>query len=597
MVSLNCSMSKRSRSNVPQFRVRVPSKVVDKLRGKRVLLNLSNENDRPFIKTVTIGTDISFSLETNDRLIAESRQANALDHLRRLFELTEAEPVALSHRDLVALSGAVYLLYQEIHGDNPGEPSAWSYHKALHRAALEGRISNPPPAALMPNEAGAARELLGEGDLTERVNALPVHQFDALEDRFGILADWVLIRYRIPLTPNDRRRFLQLVGTASLDAGWQLRRNAEGDYTPDVKALRFPSIETVTAVKPKLKITDLFELWWREAKATGRSQKTHDTYKGAIDRLVKHLGHDDAGRVTEQDMLAFKDARLKVVTAKSLKDGDLPGIRSVFGWAVDNRKLTRNPADAIKIKAEKKIRSRPKGFTDQEAEAIVRACLDYSRKPKEDAKTAAAKRWAPLIAAYTGCRIAEALQLRKEDIRRESGHHIFDLNPLAGSIKSGNYRLVPVHEHLVELGFLNFVEGSNDGALFAKGSYKRVLDFVRAVVTDKRIQPNHAWRHRLKTISRNLGLDQRVLDAIQGHAARTAGEDYGDVTVHAMARVIAAIPRVGQSNRVSPRTRRARSSVEKQPAPQTITDVDSPLARPTDVAIRRSRPRRSQAST
>jgi integrase len=445
---------------------------------------------------------------------------------------------------MVALSGGVYLLFQEIHGDNPGEPSAWAYHKALHRAALEGRIKNPPPATLTPNEADAARELFGHGDLTEAVNALPADQYDALEDRFGLLADWVLIRHRIHLNPNDRRRFLQLVGTASLDAGWQLRRNAEGDYTPDVRALRFPSIETVAALKPKLTITGLFDLWWQEAKATGRSKKTHDTYKGAIDRLVKHLGHDDARRVTEHDMLAFKDARLKVVTPKSLKDGDLPGIRSVFGWAVDNRKLAKNPADAIKVKAEKKRRTRDKGFTDEEAKAIFVACLGYVRKPKEDVKTAAAKKWAPLIACYTGCRISEALQLRKEDVRKDSSHRVFDFNPAAGSIKSGAYRLVPVHQHLIDLGLLRFVEDADDGPLFAKGSYKRVLDFVRTVVTDKRVQPNHAWRHRLKTIARTLGLDHRVVDAIQDHAPRTAGEDYGDVTVTAMARVIAVIPRV-----------------------------------------------------
>src|SRR5262249_8805283 len=149
-------------------------------------------------------------------------------------------------------------------------------------------------------------------------------------------------------------------GTASLDAGWQLRRNAEGDYSPDPKAQRFPSIESVAAVKPKQTITGLLDLWWVEAKRTGRSQQTYDTYKGAIDRLIKHLGHDDAGRVSEQDMLAFKDARLKVVTAKTLKDGDLPGIRSVFGWAVGNRKLTKNPADAIKVKSEKRILTRSK---------------------------------------------------------------------------------------------------------------------------------------------------------------------------------------------------------------------------------------------
>jgi hypothetical protein len=52
-----------------------------------------------------IADDIAFSLETTDRIIAEARQANALDHLKRLFELTEAEPVHLSHKELVALSG------------------------------------------------------------------------------------------------------------------------------------------------------------------------------------------------------------------------------------------------------------------------------------------------------------------------------------------------------------------------------------------------------------------------------------------------------------------------------------------------------------
>lgn len=544
MVSLKFSMSKRAGSSVPQFRIRVRSHLVDRLRGKRVLFSVATPHDYPCVKVVTIGSEIAFSLETDDLTVAEARQANALDHVRRLFELTEAAPTSLSHKDMVALSGETYRLYQEIHRDNPGEPDAWMYHKALSRAALEGRIKNPPPAALMPNEASTAIELFGAGDLSAAVNALPVNQYDALEDRFGLLADWVLIRHRIHLNADDRQRFLRLVGTASLDAGWQLRRNAEGDYSPDPKAQRFPAIESVAAVKPRQTITGLFDRWWAEAKATGRSQSTHDAYKGAIDRLVKHLGHDDAGRVTEADMLSYKDARLEAVSVKTLKDGDLPGIRSVFGWGVDNRKLAQNPADAIKLKAEKKIRARSKGFTDEEAKSIFDACLGYVRKPKEDARTAAAKRWGPLIACYTGCRIAEALQLRKEDVRKDSEHHVFDFNPEAGSIKSGSYRLVPVHQHLVDLGLLRFVEESDEGPLFAKGSYKRVLDFVRTVVTDKRVQPNHGWRHRLKTIARSLGLDHRVVDAIQGHAPRTAGEDYGDVTVTAMARVIAAIPRI-----------------------------------------------------
>ena len=101
-----------------------------------------------------------------------------------------------------------------------------------------------------------------------------------------------------------------------------------------------------------------------------------------------------------------------------------------------------------------------------------------------------------------------------------------------------------MHSHLIELGLLSFVEDCESGPLFAKGSYKRVVEFVRKVVTDERVQPNHAWRHRFKTITRNLGLDHRVVDCIQGHASRTSGEDYGDVSVIAMARVVAAIPQI-----------------------------------------------------
>lgn len=544
MVSLKRRMDKRAGSSVPQFRCRVPTKLADQLRGKKILLHLSRRTEPACIKIVTIGAEVAFSLETTDETIAAARHADALEHLQRLFDLTAAPPTTLSHREMVALSGETYRLYVEVHENNPGEPGKWQYHKALSRAALEGRLLDVPPATLKVDDAAAAMALFGTSDLTAAINAIPADQHDGLEARFGLLADWVLIRHRINLALEDRRRFLKLVGTASLDAGWQLRRNAEGDYSPDPKAQRFPPIDSVAAAKPKQTITGLFDSWWREAKATGRSQSTHDAYKGAIDRLVKHLGHDDAGRVTDTDMIAFKDARLKVVSVKTLKDGDLPGIRSVFGWGVDNRKLTKNPAEAIKLKSEKKIRTRSKGFTDDEAEAIFIACVGYEQKPKEDARTAAAKRWGPLIAAYTGCRIAEALQLRKADVRKESKHHVFDFNPAAGSIKSGAYRLVPIHQHLIDLGFLDFVDASDEGPLFAKGSYKRVLDHVRAVVTDERVQPNHGWRHRLKTIARNLGLDHRIVDAIQGHAPRTAGEDYGDVTVTAMARVITAIPRI-----------------------------------------------------
>jgi hypothetical protein len=46
----------------------------------------------------------------------------------------------------------------------------------------------------------------------------------------------------------------------------------------------------------------------------------------------------------------------------------------------------------------------------------------------------------------------------------------------------------------------------------------------------------------MKTIARDLGLDMRVVDAIQGHAPRTAGESYGDVSLAAMDKIISRLP-------------------------------------------------------
>ena len=46
----------------------------------------------------------------------------------------------------------------------------------------------------------------------------------------------------------------------------------------------------------------------------------------------------------------------------------------------------------------------------------------------------------------------------------------------------------------------------------------------------------------MKTTARDLGLDMRVVDAIQGHAPRTAGEGYGDVSLAAKDKLMRRLP-------------------------------------------------------
>jgi hypothetical protein len=112
--------------------------VLDRLRGKRVLLHLSHRAGPPFVKVIKVGIEIAFSLGTTDSFVATARQDDALDHLRRLFDLTAAEPVTLSHKNMVALSGEAYRLYFKVHEENPGEPLSWRY------AALSLPEPGPP---------------------------------------------------------------------------------------------------------------------------------------------------------------------------------------------------------------------------------------------------------------------------------------------------------------------------------------------------------------------------------------------------------------------------------------------------------------------
>lgn len=280
-----------------------------------------------------------------------------------------------------------------------------------------------------------------------------------------------------------------------------------------------------------------------------------------MSKFVAFLGHDDASRVTGDDVIRFKDHRLaevnprtgKPISPKTVKDSDLSGLKSIFGWAVSNRRMSENHATGITIKLGKKVKLRPKGFTDEEAQALLKAAWTY--KPgREHPKLAAAKKWTPWLCAYTGARIGEMVQLRKEDVRQVGEHWVLTITPEAGTVKTNEAREVVLHSHLVELGFPTFVASCGPGHLFLtpkpdgtvlgplQTAKNRVTEFVRKVVTDPNVQPNHGWRHRLKTVGLEVGMAPRVLDAMQGHSPNTAGDTYGDVTIKALALEVAKIP-------------------------------------------------------
>ncbi len=279
--------------------------------------------------------------------------------------------------------------------------------------------------------------------------------------------------------------------------------------------------------------------------------------------MTKFLGHDDAHRITQSDLLRWRDALLaEGLSPKTVADKYLAAVRAVLTWAVTNLRLPTNAMEKVRQRAPKKVKSREKGFTTPEALRILTASLNYkpaeSSNPsnRESSHITATKRWVPLLCAFTGARVTEITQLRRQDVREEQGRWIVRITPDAGSVKSAEFRDVPLHRQAIALGFIDFVRSVADDPLFYRGGSTPDTRLRRARVSSGRlsewlneeglipagIQPNHGWRHRFKTQGRELGMSDRVLDAIQGHSGKTASDDYGDITILAKLRLIDALP-------------------------------------------------------
>ena len=152
----------------------------------------------------------------------------------------------------------------------------------------------------------------------------------------------------------------------------------------------------------------------------------------------------------------------------------------------------------------------------------------------------------------SGARMGELTQLRGVDVVEGAGAHAIKISPEAGTIKTGKARAVPLHDHLIEQGFLAFVKANGERPLFynevkqpsgpvdptnpGKPRYvkarEKVATWVRSLgVNDPELSPNHAWRHTFKAIGFRSGMSEKVLDAIVGHAPASVGRSYGEPTL------------------------------------------------------------------
>jgi len=534
-----------------QFQQRIPADVRERAAG--LMLDVPIGEEVRAIKITPRMDAVRLSLRTTEPSQVKIRQAQVTAYLENVWRsLRQDAPVTLTPKQSTALAKAAYLGWAE---SRPGKmESAIELQPDGTWAAADPMDEDAAPAAWE-----SAREALGNEDPHGRKPEeflRPIVQRELRKLGIGAIDGASMER--------TTAAFQQAID----DALANRQRQAGGDYSPDPNAGRFPVWTPPTATNrgetAEVSLAGLVEGWWKEAQPAGRSISTYESYKSTMDRFAEFLKHDNGTRVTPANVVAFKDFRLaQGVSAKTVGDSDIAALRVLFGWAVDNQKLTQNPARGVKVVRSKPTRTRGKEFTPEEASAILGRSLRYASKGRENLKLAAAKRWVPWLCAYSGARVGEIVQLRKEDIRevasvgsKGESAWVVTITPEAGTVKDKEVREVVLHDHLIAQGFLAFITSAPHGYLFLnprkkdgevrgvwKGVKNRLREFIREVVKDERVQPNHAWRHTFKTIGREVGIADSILDAVCGHAAKTVGGAYGSVTLKAQSEAMRKFPR------------------------------------------------------
>lgn len=288
--------------------------------------------------------------------------------------------------------------------------------------------------------------------------------------------------------------------------------------------------------RPALSLLELFESY---AAVPGRSPKTVAQWRPYIRHLFDYLGVDDVNSITHSQLVSWRNYlrdkqtyRGGRLSASTINGSYMGAVNAVLAWAKGDDLIPANPMlEVAKVKLPKVPTTRSKGFTSDEALRILRATLDPVSS-KEGTHLRDAKRWCPWLMAYSGARVNEITQLRKEDIYQKDGIWIMRITPEAGSVKSKAFRLVPLHSHLIDQGFLRFANGRPDGPLFFDPDKRRsdhainrqsnrlgskLASWVRSLGIDG-VMPNHAWRHHFTTAEARHGLDPRAAKAITGHA-------------------------------------------------------------------------------
>ncbi len=333
-----------------------------------------------------------------------------------------------------------------------------------------------------------------------------------------------------------------------------MKARQEGDV------VETPAVPDGPARVTVLELFDKFET----AKRGRLADITLRGYRRKLSAFAAFVGEKDIRSLTDDDVYGWARHREEVDRIKPhiIQKNDVAAVSSVFSWAASKlggQLVPANIAADVDLQAPPPVIDREPAFDHSEVRRILAAARRAAADDETHETRRNARRWVPWLCAYSGARVTEITQLRREDFSEEDGTWFFRIRPSAGSVKNRQGRRVPLHEHLVAEGFLGFLETISDGPLFYNPQRREKAEAVTsqaeiesqklatwlakaASLADGGVRINHGWRHTWKTEALGAGIEERIRDAIVGHSVAKQGRKYEHPHRH-LAAAMARFPR------------------------------------------------------
>ncbi|SET01971.1 site-specific integrase [Variovorax sp. OV084] len=238
------------------------------------------------------------------------------------------------------------------------------------------------------------------------------------------------------------------------------------------------------------------------------------------------------------------------IKGQSVKNLIAP-LQALLNVAVDAGKLKANPWAGLKID------------TSDSTTRLPWRTEDLKKLVETNNARSDAGRWLLPLGLYTSARIGELAQLELTDIkqidgvwcievhdRRTEGHQNRTVKTKAGE------RLIPIHQHLIDLRFLEFVESARKAGgrfvfpKFVQRGKRRPgdlagLDFLKlregaGVELDERFT-FHSLRHNGRSMLAAAGINEQIIDKLVGHESGTVQGRYTHADTATLAAAVAKL--------------------------------------------------------